>query len=81
MSSHDRLPTSHTLLVGLFFALATPIAAQGTPGHLYHVNYYQVRPGQEKAYDSALAKVVSPVLDEMVKRKAAVSYLLLTKVA
>ncbi len=45
------------------------------------VNHYEVRPGQEKAYDSALAQVVSPVLHEMVKRRAAVSYLLLTKVA
>ena len=83
MSSHKNLPASHTipLLVGLFLAPAAPLAAQGTPGHSYHVNYYQVRPGQEQAYDSALAHVISPVLDEMVKRKAVVSYLLLTKVA
>ena len=83
MSSHKSLAASHAIptVVGLFFALAMPLAGQGTPGHFYHVNYYQVRPGQEKAYDSALAKVVSPVLDEMVKRRAAVSYLLLTKVA
>jgi hypothetical protein len=69
------------ILVGFLFALAMPLSGQGTPGHSYHVNYYQVRPGQEKAYDSALAHVVSPVFDEMVKRKAVVSYLLLTKVA
>ena len=83
MSSHKSLGASHAtpILVGLFWALAAPLAGQGTPGHFYHVNYYQVRAGQEKAYDSALAHVVSPVLDEMVKRKAAVSYLLLTKVA
>ena len=69
------------ILVPLFLALAAPLIGQGTPGHFYHVNYYQVRPGQEKAYDSALAHVVAPVLNEMVRRKAAVSYLLLTKVA
>lgn len=83
MSSHTSLAALPAMpsLVSLFFALAAPLAGQGTPGHFYHVNYYQVRPGQEKAYDSALTHVVSPVLNEMVKRKAAVSYLLLTKVA
>ena len=83
MSSHKSLVAFDAIpiVVGLFFALAAPLAGQGTPGHFYHVNYYQVRPGQEKAYDSVLAHVVSPVLKEMVKRKAAVSYLLLTKVA
>ena len=69
------------ILVGFLVALATPLGGQGKPGHVYHINYYQARPGQEKAYDSALVHVVSPVLGEMVKRKAAVSYLLLTKVA
>lgn len=82
MSSRNRLAAFRVMpiLVGLFFALTVPLAGQGTPGHFYHVNYYQVRPGQEKAYDSALARVVAPVLNEMVRRKAAVSYLLLTKV-
>lgn len=70
------LPT----LIALF-TLAAPAFGQARPGHFYHVNYYQVRPGQEKAYDSALVHVVTPVLDEVVKRKAAVSYLLLTKMA
>ena len=83
MSSHKSLVAFHALpiLVGLVFALAAPLAGQGTPGHFYHVNYYQVRPGQEKAYDSVLIHVIIPVFDEMVKRKAAVSYLLLNKVA
>ncbi len=83
MSSHgDSVPSQASpILVGILFALVTPLIGQGTPGHFYHVNYYQVQQGQEKAYDSALAHVVSPVFDEMVKRKAAVSYLLLKKVA
>jgi hypothetical protein len=68
------------ILVGLL-AFATPLFGQAKPGHFYHINYYQVRPGQEKAYDSALVAVVTPVFDEMVKRKAVVSYLLLSKVA
>ncbi len=81
MSSHKSLVAfpAVPMLVGLVFALPVPLAGQGTPGHFYHINYYQVRPGQEKAYDSALVHFVIPVLDEMVKRKAAVSYLLLKK--
>src|SRR5437773_5117037 len=68
------------LLVGLL-ALTAPLVGQARHGHFYHVNYYQVRAGQEKAYDSALVDVVTPVFDELVKRKAVVSYLLLTKIA
>jgi len=68
------------IFVGLV-ALAAPLVGQARHGHFYHVNYYQVRPGQEKAYDSALVDVVTPVFDELVKRKAVVSYLLLTKIA
>ena len=68
------------VLFGLL-ALAAPLSGQAKPGHFYHINYYQVRSGEEKAYDSALVNVVTPVFDEMVKRKAVVSYLLLTKMA
>src|SRR5437016_11739614 len=68
------------IFVGLV-ALAAPLVGQARHGHFYHVNYYQVRPGQEKEYDSALVDVVTPVFDELVKRKAVVSYLLLTKIA
>jgi hypothetical protein len=83
MSSHRGFAASHAIpvLLGFLLALAAPLVSQGTRGHFYHVNYYQVQPGREKAYDSALAHVVSPVFDEMVHRKAVVSYLLLTKVA
>ena len=79
---HRVRPARCTLpiVVGLL-ALAAPLLAQARPGHFYHVNYYQVRPGEEKAYDSALVSVVTPVFDELVKRKAVVSYLLLTKTA
>jgi hypothetical protein len=62
-------------------SLAAPVFGQARQGHFYHVTYYQVRPGEEKAYDSALVDVVTPVFNELVKRKAVVSYLLLTKVA
>ena len=68
------------LLVGVL-ALATPLVGQGKRGPFYHFNYYQVRPGAEQAYDSLLVHVVTPVFDEMVKRKAMLSYLLLTKSA
>jgi hypothetical protein len=66
--------------VGLV-ALVPPLGGQAKPGPFYHVNYYQVQSGDEKAYDSALVNVLTPVFDEMVKRKAMVSYLLLTKTA
>jgi len=68
------------ILFGLL-ALGAPLFGQARPGHFYHINYYQVRPGEEKAYDSALVAVVTPVFDELVKRKAVVSYLLLAKIA
>lgn len=68
------------ILVGLL-APAAPLAGQARQDHFYHVNYYQVQAGQEKTYDSALVHVVAPVFDELVKRKAVVSYLLLTKTA
>ena len=75
-----RLGGTLPIVVGLL-ALAAPLGGQATRGPFYHVNYYQVGPGKEKAYDSALTNVVTPVFDEMVKRKAMVSYLLLTKTA
>ena len=68
------------ILIGLL-ALAAPLGGQAKQGPFYHINYYQVRPGEETAYDSALVHVVTPVFDEMVKRKAMLSYLLLTKTA
>jgi hypothetical protein len=89
MSSHTSVVPGYkmrlgrcplAIIVGLL-ALATPLVGQAKHGPFYHVNYYQVRPGAEKAYDSALVNVVTPVFDEMVKRKAMVSYLLLTKSA
>ena len=89
MSSHTNVVLEHSMrlgrctlpiLVGLL-ALATPLVGQAKMGPFYHVNYYQVRLGEDKAYDSALVNVVSPVFDEMVKRQAMVSYLLLAKSA
>src|ERR1043166_9966571 len=68
------------ILVGVL-ALPAPLVGQAKHGPFYHFNYYQVRPGAEKAYDSLLVNVVTPVFDQMVKRKAMVSYLLLTKSA
>jgi hypothetical protein len=80
--AHGTRPARRPLLIlfGLL-ALAAPLSGQARPGHFYHINYYQVRPGEEKAYDSALANVATPVFEELVKRKAVVSYLLLTKLA
>ena len=82
MLEHRMLLERCTLLILVaLLALATPLVGQAKHGPFYHVNYYQVRPGVEKAYDSVLVNVVTPVFDEMVKRKAMVSYLLLTKSA
>lgn len=75
-----RLRCGLAMLVGLL-ALAAPLVGQAKPGHFYHINYYEVQPAKELAYDSALVKVATPVFDEMVKRKAVVSYLFLTKIA
>lgn len=89
MSSDTNVALGHStclgrctlaMLVGLL-ALATPLVGQAQHGPFYHVNYYQVRPGEEQAYDSALVNVLTPVFDEMVKRNAMMSYLLLTKTA
>src|SRR4029077_7305788 len=89
MSTHTNVVLEHTIrlgrralpiLVGLL-ALATPLVGQAKHGPFYHFNYYQVKPGAKKAYNSILAHCVTPVFDEMVKRKAIVSYLLLTKSA
>src|SRR5438046_10636583 len=55
------------ILVGLL-ALAAPLVGQARHGHFYHVNYYQVRPGQRKAYDSALVALVTPWLNALVER-------------
>ena len=76
-----RLGRCTLAILGGLLALARPLVGQAKHGPFYHVNYYQVRPGAEKAYDSALVNVVTPVFDEMVKRQAMVSYLLLTKSA
>jgi hypothetical protein len=88
MSSHTNPVVGRSMRLGrctlpillVLLALATPLVGQAKRA-FYHVNYYQVRPGAEKAYDSLLVSVVTPVFDEMVKRKAMVSYLLLTKSA
>src|SRR5207244_12565827 len=76
---HGARPVRCTLpiLVGLL-TLAAPLVSQARHGHFYHVNYYQVRPGQEKAYDSARVDVVTPVFDGLVRRRAVVSYLSFT---
>ena len=89
MLSHTNVALQHRMrpgrgtlpiLVGLL-ALATPLVGQAKHGPFYHINYYQVLPGAEQAYDSVLVNVVTPVFNEMVKRKAMMSYLLLTKSA
>src|SRR4029077_18504553 len=89
MSSHTNVVLEQSMrlgrpalpiLVGLL-ALAAPLVGQAKHGPFYHFNYYQVRPDAEKAYDSLLVNVVTPVFDEMVKRKAMMSYLLLAKSA
>ncbi|HYK82355.1 MAG TPA: hypothetical protein VEU55_04360 [Gemmatimonadales bacterium] len=66
------LPTLLALLT-----LAAPLAGQAKPGHVYGISFFQVLPGKGQAYNKAIAEISVPVLDEMVKRKAIVSYLAL----
>ncbi len=70
------LPTLLALLT-----LAAPLGGQAKPGHVYGVGYYQVVPGKGDAYNKALTEIAFPVLDELVKRKAVVSYMELAQVA
>ena len=62
-------------------ALATPLAGQGVPGHVYWVGFYQALPGKAAAYNKALTDIVDPVLDELVRRKQMVSHLQLAQYA
>jgi hypothetical protein len=55
----QRTPLGRCLrsaFVGLV-ALAPPLDGQAKQGPFCHVNYYQVRSGDEQAYDSALVNV------------------------
>jgi hypothetical protein len=70
------LPTLFALLM-----LATPLAGQGKPAHVYWVSYYQVLPGKQQAYTKAIAESTIPLYDELVKRKVVVSYLHLAQSA
>jgi hypothetical protein len=71
-----NLPTLIALLT-----LATPLAGQAKPGHVYVVGYYQVVPGKAQDYSKAIADVSIPVFEELVKRKTVVSYLFLAQSA
>jgi hypothetical protein len=70
------LPTLLALLT-----LAAPLVGQNKPGHVYGISFFQALPGKGDAYNKAIAAVTIPVLDEMVKRKALVSYLALSQVS
>ena len=70
------LPTLLALL-----PLAAPLAGQTRPGHVYGVSYFQALPGKGDAYNKAVAEITIPVLDELVKRKAIVSYVALNQVS
>lgn len=68
------LPTLFTVLT-----LATPLAGQAAPGHVYWVGFYQALPGQAAAYNKALSDIADPVLDELVRRKQMVSHVQLAQ--
>ena len=59
--------------------LATPLAGQAAPGHVYWVGFYQALPGKAAAYNKALTDIVDPVLDELVRRKQMVSHVQLAQ--
>ena len=59
--------------------LATPLAGQAAPGHVYWVGFYQALPGKAAAYNKALTEVASPVLDELVRRRLMVSHVQLAQ--
>jgi hypothetical protein len=60
-------------------ALAPPLRAQATPGHVYWVGFFQALPGKAAAYNKALSDVADPVLDELVRRKLMVSHVQLAQ--
>jgi len=70
------LPSLLTLIT-----LATPLAGQAAPGHVYWVGFYQALPGKAAAYNKALTDVADPVLDELVRRKLMVSHVQLAQYA
>src|SRR2546429_7486006 len=59
--------------------LATPLAGQAAPGHVYWVGFYQALPGKAAAYNKALTDIADPVLDELVRRKLMVSHVQLAQ--
>jgi hypothetical protein len=68
------LPSLLTLIT-----LATPVAGQTAPVHVYWVGFYQALPGKAAAYNKALTDVADPVLDELVRRKLVVSHVQLAQ--
>ena len=68
------LPSLLTLIT-----LATPLAGQAAPGHVYWVGFYQALPGKAAAYNKALTDVADPVLDELVRRRLMVSHVQLAQ--
>jgi len=64
-----------TLLCIFVLATAPPLFGQSKPGHVYHVFFGKALPGQLPAYNQVYADAVRPVFDELVRRKAIVSYL------
>src|SRR5437870_4743172 len=59
--------------------LATPLAGQAAPGHVYWVGFYQALPGKAAAYSKALTDIADPVLDELVRRKQMISHVQLAQ--
>src|SRR5256886_17060077 len=70
-------PTLPVLLA--IITLATPLAGQAPPGHVYWTGFYQALPGKAAAYNKALTDIADPVLDELVRRKLMVSHVQLAQ--
>src|SRR5882724_908213 len=76
----DRSAMCSSLPVLLaIITLATPLAGQSAPGHVYWAGFYQALPGKAAAYNRALTEIADPVLDELVRRKQMVSHVQLAQ--
>jgi len=74
MSRPQKLAILATL-AGIMLFMAPPVLGQSQSGHVYTIRYHQVHQGQNQAYNTAYAEITRPLLDEVKKRGAIVSYL------
>jgi hypothetical protein len=69
------------MLLGLLAIAAqaqTPTPAPTTPGSVYRVTYYNIRPGKANDYTKFLRENAKPILDEAKKQGVILDYMWLT---